>query len=353
MTSRDRQQGFILVLALVIIAAIAFGAAVLGQWASNALAEAAAMKDQAEAERAILSARAELIYEFSSNFLSARGLELSSPEAAKEQRQQLNTPFTARDIHGDRILKVDGSSYLLDDGLIMTIQDARGLLNINLATDQDLSRLLAHYGVPQEYHQTLINRLLDYKEPGDLVRLNGAKRQQYIEARRPPPTGQPLITPYQARSVLGWDLYPSLWRDPGLTDLTSSGLVVGLNVNTAPTELLGTLFEIPDDQLQRLSDARQSVVLQSGNDLLNFGARALIPDPMRFLSFPADTYIVSFYGRNMARKRVMSLALTPSDMTQPYRIDYTLELAFGIRDVDRIRNTTTRFPAPIAGASAR
>jgi hypothetical protein len=129
--------------------------------------------------------------------------------------------------------------------------------------------------------------------------------------------------------------------------------VVGLNVNTAPAELLTTLFDIPQDQLPRLDTARESVVLQSGIDLLAYGAKQLSPDPMRFLSFPADTYVVTFYGRNMAHKRVMAIAMTPSDMMQPWRIDYTLELAFGSKDVDRIRNSATRFPAPNTGAAPR
>jgi hypothetical protein len=353
MSGRDSQQGFILVVTLFVIAAVALGAAFLGQWASHALEEAIAIKGEAEAARAMLSARADLIYELSTNFLSVRGLELSDPDQAKEVRKQINSPFTASDVRGERVLRLDGRGYVYDDGLVMTVQDARGLLNLNLATDQDLSKVLQHFGVPQEYHQTLINRLLDYKEPGDLIRLNGAKRRQYLDAGRPPPSGQPLLTPWQARAILGWDLYPALWRDPGLANLTSSGLVVGLNINTAPTELLTTLFDIPEEQLNRLGDARDTVVLQSGVDLLAYGAKQLSPDPMRFLSFPADTYVVTFYGRNVAHKRVMAIAMTPSDMTQPWRIDYTLELAFGRRDVDKIRSTTTRFPAPNTGAAAR
>ncbi|MBI1778292.1 MAG: general secretion pathway protein GspK [Proteobacteria bacterium] len=348
-----RQQGFILVLALWVIAAVAFGAAMLGQWASHALEQAAAIKALAEGERAMLSARADLIYELTTNFLSVRGLELPDEDSAKELRKQINSPFTATDVRGQRTLRLDGRGYVYDDSLIMTVQDARGLLNLNLAPEGDISRLLQHFGVPPEHHQSLINRFLDYKEPGDLVRLGGAKRPQYVEAGRPPPSGQPLLTPWQARAILGWDLYPSLWRDPGIANLTSSGLVVGLNINTAPTELLGAIFDIPQEQMARLGDARQTVSLQSGSDLLAYGARAISPDPMRFLSFPADTFIVTFLNRKVPRKTVMAIALTPSDMTQPYRIDYTLELAFGTRDGDRIRNTTTRFPAPVAGAAAR
>jgi hypothetical protein len=209
----QRQQGFILVVALWLIAAVAFGAAMLGQWATNALQQAIQVKAEAEAARDMLSARSDLIYELSTNFLSARGLELSDPDSAKDVRQQVNSPFTAGDVKGERVLKLDGRGYVYRDGLVMTIQDVRGLLNLNLAGEQDLDRILQHFGVPQEYHQPLINRLLDYKEPGDLIRLGGAKRPQYLEAGRPPPTGQPLLTPYQARAVLGWDLYPSLWRD--------------------------------------------------------------------------------------------------------------------------------------------
>jgi type II secretory pathway component PulK len=240
-----------------------------------------------------------------------------------------------------------------DDDLTISVQDARGLLNLNVFNEAELARLLAAYGVPPEVHQSLINRLLDYRETSDLPRLGGAKRQQYAEANRPPPPGQPLITPWQARAVLGWENYPRLWEDPGLPNLTSAGIVVGINVNTAPIDLLGAIFMIPAEQLSRLAQARESVVLHSSNDLRQFGATAASGDPMRYISFPSDTFIVTLQGRRAPIKSVISLALTPIGLTQPWRIDYALEIPFGSADAERTRENVARFPAVVSNPVAR
>lgn len=351
---RRQQQGFILALTLGMIAAFAFGAAILGEWASRAMRDATAAREQASMERAMMSARSNLTFQLMTNFLSPRGLELpdSLAEGVQTRAQGANDPLgTTR--QGARLLRLDGRSYVYDDDIVVSVQDARGLLNLNVVQDIELSRLLARFGVPVEVHQSLINRLADFREAGDLARLGGAKRPQYLEAGRPPPPGQPLQTPWQAEAVLGWDEYPQLWRSPGLPSFTSAGIVVGLNVNTAPLALLSALYDIPEDQLPRLEQARESVVLQSANDLAAYGARSPRSDPLRFISFPADSFIVTFYGRRSARRVVVSLTLTPTGLNQPWRIDYALEMPFGSADGERIQSTVARFPAVIAGTPSR
>lgn len=352
--SRREQQGFILIITLGMITAFAFGASILGEWATRALRDARAAREQAAMERAMMSARSNLTFQLMTNFLSPRGLELPDSFAGgMEMRAQGAADPLGATTRGARLLRLDGRAYVYDEDLVVSVQDARGLLNLNVVQDIELSRLLTRFGVPADVHQSLINRLADFREPGDLARLGGAKRPQYLEAGRPPPPGQPLQTPWQAASVLGWDEYPQLWRNPGLPALTSAGIVVGLNVNTAPLPLLAALYDIPEDQLPRLEQARESVVLQSANDLAAYGARAPRTDPLRFISFPADTFILTFYGRRSAKRTVVSLVLTPSGMHQPWRIDYALEMPFGSADGQRIQSTVARFPAVIAGTSPR
>jgi hypothetical protein len=355
MIETRRQEGFVLILTLVLIAALAFGAAMIGEWSSRALRDAIAARNEAATERAMLSARSNLIYQLTTSFLSVRGLELPDDlNSAQAMRQRANSdPLSGAQIVGPRLLRLDGRSYVYDDDLTISVQDARGLLNLNVFNEAELARLLAAYGVPPEVHQSLINRLLDYRETSDLPRLGGAKRQQYAEANRPPPPGQPLITPWQARAVLGWENYPRLWEDPGLPNLTSAGIVVGINVNTAPIDLLGAIFMIPAEQLSRLAQARESVVLHSSNDLRQFGATAASGDPMRYISFPSDTFIVTLQGRRAPIKSVISLALTPIGLTQPWRIDYALEIPFGSADAERTRENVARFPAVVSNPVAR
>lgn len=351
---RGTQHGFILVLTLGMIAAFAFGASILGEWATRSLRDARAAREQASTERAMMSARSNLVFQLMTNFLSPRGLELPDSFAGgMEMRTQGAADPLGAATQGSRLLRLDGRTYVYDDDIIVSVQDARGLLNLNVVQEIELSRLLTRFGVPVEVHQSLINRLADFREPGDLARLGGAKRPQYLEAGRPPPPGQPLQTPWQAAAILGWDEYPQLWRNPGLPTYTSAGIVVGLNVNTAPLALLSALYDIPEDQLPRLEQARQSVILHSANDLAAYGARSPQGDPLRFISFPSDTFVVTFYGRRFARRTVMSLALTPNGLNQPWRIDYALEMPFGTADGQRIQSTVARFPAVIADTSPR
>lgn len=354
MTDARRQEGFVLILTLVLIAALAFGASMIGEWSNRALRDAIAAKTEAATERAMLSARSNLIYQLMTNFLSVRGLELpDDANSAQAMRLRATADPLGGQIVGPRLLRLDGRIYIYDDDLTISVQDARGLFNLSIFNEAELARLLDGFAVPPEVQQSLINRLLDYREPGDLPRLGGAKRPQYAEANKSPPSGQPLVTPWQARAVLGWDNYPRLWEDPGLSTLTSAGIVVGINVNTAPIDLLGMIFRIPAEQLPRLAQARESVALHSANDLRQFGATAPSGDPMRYISFPADTFIVTLRGRRAPIKSVMSLALTPTGLTQPWRIDYALEIPFGSADAERTRENMARFPAVVSNPAAR
>jgi hypothetical protein len=57
-------------------------------------------------------------------------------------------------------------------------------LDLNAAGPGDLSRLAMARGVPADEAEALSDRLLDYRDGDDLVRLNGAENRAYREAGR-------------------------------------------------------------------------------------------------------------------------------------------------------------------------
>jgi hypothetical protein len=348
------QSGFVLPLVLWLVAIMAFGAAFISRWTAGALEQASLARSGAEAERVLISARANLTYLLVTNYLSGRGMEVgATAEEAAGLRAQGTAPGIGNEVRGPRVLRLDGRSYIYAEDMIVEIQDNRGLLNLNFATEGDLDRLLEHFAVPPEERRTYINRLLDYKEPGDLPRLGGAKRQQYLEAGKPPPTNQMLLTPWQARAVLGWDQITAMWREPGLMNLATTAFAIGFNINTAPAELLTVLFRLPAEQAAKFVAFRETAAFNGFADLQAFGAPAQPYDPLRFISFPADSFTITTVMRRPARKIVMAMALTPHSLVRPWRIDYAFELPFGTADAAKFGQTPTRFPVPAAGSPAR
>lgn len=353
-TASCRQSGFVLVLVLWLVAVMAFGAAFVARWTTGALEQANLAKAGAEAERALISARAHLTYILVTNYLSARGMEVgATPEESASLRAQGTAPGIGNQVMGSRVLRLDGRSYAYTDNMIVEVQDNRGLLNLNFATEGELDRLLEHFGIRPEERRSYVNRLLDYKEPGDLPRIGGAKRQQYLEAGKPPPTNQMLLTPWQARAVLGWDQITDMWREPGLINLTTTAFAVGFNINTAPAELLILLFLMPPEQAVKFTAFRETTAFTGFADLQTFGAPAQPYDPLRFISFPSDSFTITTVMKHPARKIVMVMALTPHSLGEPWRIDYTFELPFGTSDAAKFGQTPNRFPIPAAPPPAR
>ena len=76
----------------------------------------------------------------------------------------------------------DGTPFDIDiEGQTVTVrvQDETGKIDLNLAPASILQRLLTAAGLDPETAQAETDRILDWREAGDLRRLNGAKREDY------------------------------------------------------------------------------------------------------------------------------------------------------------------------------
>jgi general secretion pathway protein K len=80
---------------------------------------------------------------------------------------------------------VNGTPFPLDfngSEIFVTIWDQRGSVDLNYTSEQVLVRLLSAAGLPADRASTEAQRILDWRESGDLRRLNGAKMPDYQQA---------------------------------------------------------------------------------------------------------------------------------------------------------------------------
>lgn len=114
----------------------------------------------------------------------------------------------------------------------VSIFDESGKIDLNTAPDELLKGLFKSAGLSEEASLTLVNAVLDWRTPGNLRRLNGAKEEQYRAAgKNYGPPNAPFETIDELQRVLGMspDLYkrlaPALTvysRQPGINPLFAS-----------------------------------------------------------------------------------------------------------------------------------
>jgi len=68
--------------------------------------------------------------------------------------------------------------------LQLEVRDASGYIDLNRAQRPLLAALLRHLEVPFEARQRLLDRILDWRDADDLVRLQGAERRDYLAEGR-------------------------------------------------------------------------------------------------------------------------------------------------------------------------
>jgi general secretion pathway protein K len=213
-----RQGGFLMVVTIWLLAAVAIAAAYFAARTQQAL-QAAQMRQQInEATVAVEGARAELLFRAAVQPLTLQGLGRAPQE-----------------------IRLDGRPYR-ESGTDVRLQDAAGLLGLNQFADEAMSRLIGQFGVPVERASVLIDTLRDYVDEDNLKRLNGGEEAEYRTAgREGGPRNAPLLSATELRQVLVWPDAPGLWKSPRLLDLVTVEEVRSINLNSAPAEVLATL----------------------------------------------------------------------------------------------------------------
>jgi general secretion pathway protein K len=206
--------------------------------------------------------------------------------------QQMRKTLKAEEVPPEkREWVTDGRPYTLssDQGTCeIRIMGEAGKVNINLVSDPVLRKIIGQFGLEGEARDTVVDSILDWRDPGELHRLNGAKSEYY----------QSLKEPYNCKNgnldsieelLLVRGVTPDLFYGKkvkkaeegvkteegvrtdriGLKDIFSiysSGEQVDINSATSP--VLRFVLGIPNEVAQLIVKAREEKNFQNQQDLL-------------------------------------------------------------------------------------
>ncbi len=305
---RSPQAGFVLALTLWILAAITVVVSYFALRVHRALTLAYDSQQNVQRLVDLDDTRAEILFRLGVTPLSIYGLGPTPNQA----------------------IALDNRPYQGAGGTIVRLQDDRGLLNLNIVSDDRLNRFLGLLGIPDNARAHMIDSLRDYQSTNNLAhRLNGATRADYIARNLPPPRNEKLLTPYEPRRIIGWIHQPLLWRNQTLPRLTTVSASVAMNPNTAPWQVLATLPGITPEGARRIIRHRQLEPIVDQDQLaalLGVPAQNFI---MQIISLPADAIRVTQTAPGLPWAMQYNVSLTPMDMTAPWRIDYYFKVPTG------------------------
>jgi general secretion pathway protein K len=151
-------------------------------------------------------------------------------------------------IEESEVWKIDGTSYsapIGDGHYTVSVMDESGKVDINTASDIVLKNLLINAGVQGEEVDTIVDSIMDWRDPDDFHRLHGAESDYYMS----------LPNPYSAKNA-NFDTLEELLLVKGMTSeilygsasggekrgvinfLTVNSKTNSININAAPKEVL-------------------------------------------------------------------------------------------------------------------
>lgn len=157
----------------------------------------------------------------------------------------------------------------------ISLQDSNGLISLTTFRAQAFENLLKYLGIPEERRRIIIDSFLDWRDPDDLTRLNGAERSYYEKEGKPGPRNYELQFKEELSLIRGMDKELYLKLSPYLTMLPNSGF----NPNTAPPQILQAYLDLEDNStLQILLNFLANQTLFSDTQLFQLTGRRIVLD---------------------------------------------------------------------------
>jgi general secretion pathway protein K len=120
-----------------------------------------------------------------------------------------------------KVWRADGSIYEIraSDAIIrIRLLSEAGKIDINKADQTALQSLMALAPVDSEQQGKLVNAILDWRDADNLVRLDGAEKEEYQEAGlNYQPRNKPFESTEELQLVLGMNKTVLAWLDPLVT----------------------------------------------------------------------------------------------------------------------------------------
>lgn len=201
--------------------------------------------------------------------------------------QQMRKALQANEIPPDkREWLTDGRDYLLsfDQGACeVRIIGEGGKVNINLVSETMLRKIITNLGLKMESRDVVIDSILDWRDPDDLYRANGAENDYYRSLKEPYDCKNgPLDAIEELLLVKG--VAPELFYGKKLSEKREGEAKadqIGLkdifsiyapgeqiDINSAPQPVLKGVLGIPDEISRLIVKAREEKGFESQQDIL-------------------------------------------------------------------------------------
>ena len=317
------EQGFVLVAVIVFLTIFLVGASIFALWVERRIADAISTQEQSQLSMDNISTRNALLYLLSTGDMESQGMPIKVNTGGRST--SLETSFglglqsERNRIDPAALLKLDDRRYTGYGNCVFSIQDEAGLLLLNFISPQRLSQLLALLEVPFEERSALIDKLLDYQDSNDLVRLNGAERKAYEKAGERPPPNRQLLTTWEIAAVLDWKTKVPVNQLARLTTVDHTGAIA---INSAPAFIIRTLPGIDANDAEKIILSRNNAPISSLKHLqLILGKNIGLLD-MAVMFTPSLTQRITFWDPNRKQAEEFHITLTPfSEHNSPWIID--------------------------------
>ncbi len=300
MNSRS-EQGFVLAVTLWFLVVLTIAASYFAERLTQARQLAQQAQASWQAQLDFSSTRAEILFRLATTPLTIYGLGPDYP-------------------HG---IMLDNRPYQGVNDSLVRLQDNRGLLNLNVAEDDAVLRLLGMLEVPADMRGRMIDTLRDYMDEDNLKRLNGAEADEYRALNLPPPRNAKLLTPFEPQHIIGWRDVPRLWENDRLPSLVAVGPSMAVNPNTAPIEVLATLPGVTKEIAQAIITRRQ---LAPFSNVAQITAMTGVPlqelFALKAVVVPSNATRVTHSSPHVPWALQYNVTLTPGSDQAPWRIDY-------------------------------
>ena len=171
-----------------------------------------------------------------------------------------------------KTIPLNGTDVVLADDVKAGVQDSNGLLSlVNMDADM-MARLIGKIG-RVENAAIPVESLLDWVDPDDFSRTNGAEKF-YYQGRQAPYKPRNHALRYKEEIALVRGIDQEIYRkiEPYLTILPATAF----NPNTAGDELLKAVLDINDESLNKLKDYTTKKPMSSDEALFFLTGRRLI-----------------------------------------------------------------------------
>lgn len=310
----QREGGYVLIFVIASLALVAFVATRFALRVDALRQQATSMQNLAQGRLLVESAKARALF-----WLSTRPFGLASSGFADEQP-----------------LALDNRSYEMRNGAWIRVQDARGLLSLNVPQRERWLAALIGAGASLDQASAMIDILLDYTDTDSLKRLNGAEAPDYAAAGLAPPRNDWILSTDETALMPVWAANPQLRQR--MVSWTNVMRNDSFNPNTAPLDLLRALWpKVSADQWNLFDRLRRTAPFVDATAAI---AATGIP-------FPTDES-VHFHASNELRVQLWAPGL-------PMAVEYTLSIlptgAYAPWLIQEVR-PSDRFAAPDAHQAA-